>query len=244
MESNLSITVFNILPERPTIGYHVPFHTVIQDPLRYPFTFGPNRIDVRNGSHIGLESGETIAGAFIGTEGEFLVLSADQFIVLTPKASQPTTLGSVLFPKREHYDIQLAEKGKSYTIKVGSSIMAYNLASSPRLTTVSFFLGANNGSRDKIYTSALRALGDSLVYFNQIWESIVSNPIDTSTLPTITLDAFRPTASTRETSPCMQVQMHAVARATQADAQQQTETESSTSSCGNTTPDAKRRKID
>jgi hypothetical protein len=53
MACHLSITIHNMMPDKASEGIHVPFHTIVMDPFRKPFTFGPKRCDVKNCSHIG-----------------------------------------------------------------------------------------------------------------------------------------------------------------------------------------------
>ena len=209
MACNLSITMYNMMPERPSEGVHVPFQTIIMDPFERPFTFGPDRCDVKNGSHIGLESKETVAGAFVGSDGEFLVMSDNQFIIFTPKSDRPVTTGAALFPKAESHEFQLAEKGKSYAIKVGSCIMTYSFESTPHLKTVTFFLGvsSNIAYRDEIYRSALGAMAQSLVYFNKIWQSVSDK-----SKKTVSMDLFKTEPSTRERFPDMKIIMHSIER--------------------------------
>jgi hypothetical protein len=96
MACHLSITIHNMMPDKPSEGIHVPFHTIVVDPFRKPFTFGPKRCDVKDGSHIGLQSDASVAATFVGTEGEFLVMSTNQFVILTPKEGMPVTTGNTL----------------------------------------------------------------------------------------------------------------------------------------------------
>jgi hypothetical protein len=200
MACHLSITMHNIMPDKPSEGIHVPFHTIVMDPFRKPFTFGPKRCDVKNGSHIGLESDVSVAATFVGTEGEFLVMSADQFVIFTPKQGGKTTVGNTLFPKETTHDICVAEKEKSYPITIGAVIMAYNFNQAPNLKSVTVFMGMNPVSN--VYHSAQGAMAQSLVYFNAIWKAI-------SDQRCVTKEAFKPTEVSRETYPDMLLVMHA-----------------------------------
>ena len=97
--SCFSITIHNMLPEMPSNGVHVPFHTIVMEPFQHSFTFGSTQQEVPGGTHIGMDSEEEVAGAFIGSHG-FMVMSANHFVILTPKCQQ-LSLGAALFPRKE-----------------------------------------------------------------------------------------------------------------------------------------------
>jgi hypothetical protein len=217
------VTMHNMMPELPSNGVHVPFHTIVMEPFQYAFTFGPTHLEVAGGSHIGLESPEKVAGAFIGSQGEFLVTSQDQFVILTPRPEpHQLILGTALFPKKETHIAQLGQKGKSYSIRPGSCIMAYNLC--PRKTgaglkSVTVFLGVGCGllTRNDVYRSAQGAFAQSLMHFNGIWNAIVNTSSRSSTaeanekssdpkswVPFLDLAAFDPEPHLRERHADMQ----------------------------------------
>ena len=200
MASDLSITIHNMMPEKPSEGIHVPFHTMVMDPFRKPFTFGPKRCDVKNGSHIGLESDASVAATFVGTEGQFLVMSANQFVILSPKAGMPITVGSTLFPKETTHDIHVAEKEKSYPVTVGTVIIAYKFDALPSLKSITVFMGAN--ATDNVYHSALGAMSQSLMYFNSIWKAITDKRCE------VNKEAFKPAEVGREKYADMRVSMN------------------------------------
>jgi hypothetical protein len=198
MACHLSITMHNMMPDKPSEGIHVPFHTIVMDPFRKPFTFGPKRCDVKNGSHIGLQSDASVAATFVGTEGEFLVMSTNQFVILTPKEGVPVTTGNTLFPKETTHDMHVAEKEKSYPITVGTIIMAYNFDEMPGLRSITMFMGVN--STANVYHSAQGAMAQSLVYFNLIWKAIADKR-------SVSKEAFKPTEVSREKYADMRVAM-------------------------------------
>lgn len=189
MTCHLSITMHNMIPEKPSQGIHIPFHTVVMDPFRQPFTFGPRQCDVRKGSHIGLESEASVAATFVGTDGEFLVLSKNQFVILAPKAGTPVTMGSALFPSDTSHTVLVAEKEKSYPITVGTVILAYNFNQTPSLNSVTIFMGGN--PTVNVYHVAQGAMAQSLMNFNAIWKAI-------SFKGCITKEAFKPIQNGRE----------------------------------------------
>ena len=200
MSSDLSITIHNIMPEKPSEGVHVPFHTMVMEPFRKPFTFGPKRCDVKNGSHIGLESDASVAANFVGTEGQFLVMSSNQFVILSPKAGLNVTVGTTLFPKETTHTLLVAEKEKSYPITVGTVILAYNFDTLPSLKSITVFMGAN--AVDNVYHSALGAMSQSLVYFNAIWKAIADER------GCVKKEAFKPVEVGRERYADMLVSMN------------------------------------
>jgi len=198
MTCHLSITMHNMLPENPSVGIHVPFHTITMDPFRKPFTFGPRRCDVKNGSHIGLQSDVAVAASFLGMEGEFFVMSKNQFVILTPKAGIPVTVGSALFPKDTTHDMHVAETEKSYPISVGTVIMAYNMDQMPSLNSVTIFMGSNPTTN--LYHSAQGAMAQSLMYFNDLWKAISNERC-------VNKEAFKPEEVSREKYPDMRLVM-------------------------------------
>lgn len=202
MTCQLSLTIHNMMPEKPSEGIHVPFHTIVMDPLRKPFTFGPKRFEVKNGSHIGLESNTSVAASFVGTEGEFLVMSPNQFAILTPKQGMPITVGHALFPKETTHELVVAEKDKSYPIAVGACILAYNLNDSPSLKSITIFMGSSTHTSSDVYHSALGAMAQSLLYFNSVWKAILQGQ-------TLVKEAFKPAAVSREKFPDMRMVMNA-----------------------------------
>ena len=211
MTTNFSVTIHNMMPDKPSGGIHVPFQTIVMDPFHRPFTFGPVCCEVEDGSHIGLESTEDVAGVFVGNHGEFLVMSENQFVILTPKQGQPITLGTALFPKAATHVLEVGKKGKSYRMRTGSSIMAYNFESeSTTLKTVTIVLGIAGSSlnRNDIYKSAQGALAQSLVYFNRIWHSIAPYSKDDTKSKTIVTDAFNPMPVEREKNSDMKLLMN------------------------------------
>ena len=214
----------NLMPMVPSNGIHVPFHTIVMEPFQHAFTFGSKHADVKGNSHIGLESTEDVAGAFMGSQGQFLVTSPNQFVILTPLAEhQPPSLGMALFPKKETHTAQEGLKGKSYSIIPGSCIMAYNFDSdtSSSLKSITVFMGVGCGlmTRNDVYRSAQGALAQSLIHFNAIWNCIVKakhslktksndkNCADEDTVSTCVLDlvTFDPEPNIRERQTDMQV---------------------------------------
>jgi hypothetical protein len=200
MTCQLSLTMHNMMPEKPSEGIHVPFHTIVMDPLRRPFTFGPKMCNVKNGSHIGLESDTSVAASFVGTDGEFLVMSPNQFAILTPKQGIPITVGHALFPKDASHELHVAEKDRSYPIAVGACILAYNFNETPSLKSITIFMGSDSRSSSAVYHSALGAMAQSLVYFNTMWKTIAQGQ-------TIVKEAFQPMEVSREKFPDMRMPM-------------------------------------
>ena len=198
MTASFSVTLHNILPESPSQGVQVPFQTIVMDPFRRPFTFGPTCCQVSNVSHIGLDSTEDVAGVFIGNYGEFLVMSENQFVILTPKQGQSITVGTALFPRAETHVIEVGKKGKGYRMRVGSCIMAYNFDSnSLSLKHTTLFLGSNQSTND-IYNSAQGAMAQSLLYFNSIWHAIAPYSDEDKMGKKIVIEAFNPKPPDRE----------------------------------------------
>jgi hypothetical protein len=200
MACHMSITMHNLLPEKPSEGIHVPFHTIVMDPFRKPFTFGPERCDVKHGSHIGMESDAPVTATFVGTEGDFLVMSADQFVILRPKEGGHITVGATLFPKETTHEVHVAEKGRSYPITMGTAILAYHFDEMPGLSSITVFMGVN--ATANVYYAALGAMAQSLVYFNGIWKAIAHNK------RCVSKEAFKPTEVSREKHADMRVIMN------------------------------------
>ena len=203
MSCHLSITMHNMMPDKPSEGVHVPFHTIIMNPFRRPFTFGPQRCDVKDGSHIGLESEMAVAANFVGDSGQFLVMSPNQFVILKPKPGIPISIGCALFPKESTHIMYEAEKAKSYPVTVGTSILAYNFDLKPSLKSITIFMGSDSTThpKDDVYRSTLGAMAQSLLYFNSIWKAIAKEK-------TIFKEEFKPEAVSREKYPDMKVLMN------------------------------------
>lgn len=208
MTANLCITLHNMMPEKPSEGIHIPFHTIVIDPFRRPFTFGPNCCEIEEGSHMGLDSREFMAGAFFGTAGAFLVMSDNQFIILTPKSGQQMLLGMAMFPKKETHTLEVGQKGKSYLIRPGSCILAYNLDSAtPHFKTVSMFLGTGCLPPNKIdlCKAAQSAMAQSLMHFVRIWKSIAPPLKDNAAKKAISDELFDPEPDAHETHMDMKI---------------------------------------
>jgi hypothetical protein len=203
MTCHMSITMHNLLPDKPSEGIHVPFHTIVMDPFRKPFTFGPKQCDVRHGSHIGMESKAPVAANFVGTEGEFLVMSTNQFAILSPKEGGPIAVGTALFPKETTHVMHVAEKGKSYPITLGTAILAYNFEEMPSLKSITVFMGVH--ATANVYHASLGAMAQSLVYFNTIWKAIADKH-------SVNKEAFKPDAVSREKYADMRVIMNPTAQ--------------------------------
>jgi hypothetical protein len=202
MTANLCITLHNMMPEQPSEGIHIPFHTIVLDPFRRPFTFGPNCCEIEEGSHIGLDSQEFMAGAFLGTAGAFLVMSDHRFIILTPKSGQQMLLGMAMFPRKDTHTLEVGQRGKSYLIRPGSCIVAFNFDSAtPHFKTVSMFLGTGcvAANRAELCKTAQSAMAQSLMHFVHIWRSIAPYSKDSALEKTILEGKFDPEPNPHET---------------------------------------------
>lgn len=160
-----AVTLYNIEPEVACEGSNVPFHSIIDHPFKRPFTFGPKMCGGKESAHVGVKSHEAICGAFVGSCGEFLVMSEHKFVIMTPKYEGPIALRDVLFPRRDTHHVLDARMGKSYHITVGSSILVYDSGSKPFLKSVTLFLG-NGPSQQQgdAYHNGLPYFCDCLSY--------------------------------------------------------------------------------
>jgi hypothetical protein len=194
-----AVTIHNITPVAECRGLHVPFHSYINEPFKTPFTFGPKFCGITGSAHVGIPSDDAICGAFIGASGQFLVMSADRFIIITPKDEGPITLGDVMFPKCSTHDMVDAQIGTSYRITVGSSILAYDASSKPSLKSATIFLG--NGAPDQegdAYHNGLPYFSHALTYFVTLTNKFIVHKRE---LNCITIESNTPSED-GESRPC------------------------------------------
>jgi hypothetical protein len=152
-----AVVMYNISPVVEHRGSHVPFHSVVDQPFKDPFTFA-YRTDEG-----------AMCGAFVGACGEFLVMSSDTFIIATPRNDDSIALGDLLFPKRSTHHLLDAKIGASYHIGVGSSILMYDAKATPSLRSATLFFGDGVPNQDgDAYHNGLPYFGDAMRYFSEL----------------------------------------------------------------------------
>lgn len=179
MASNFALTMYNIAPEWLSEGNHTPFHSEHSDPFRFPFTFGPKSCPSKLGCHVGLHATEDVIGTFAGSEGDFLVLASDRFILLTPKHLNPMTLGMTLFPDHTTHDIVLCEKIRAYPIIPGSIIFGIDLNLATSLRSITMFFGMTEGP---VMPHIRPCLLSSLCRMQKIWKEVHDSPTKSITV--------------------------------------------------------------
>ena len=166
----MAIVIHNLLYDCPTHGVHSPAYTTIQQPFLKPLTYGPQTCGIKNGTHVGIRTQEPVAATFVGSTGDFLVLSPNTFLILTPKA-QHCTYGFAMFPNSETHTLCLAERGKVYQIRPGCAILggADIDGKNFRLRNMTLFFNPS-------FRQCLDVLHQSLIHFNRIWIAVAERP--------------------------------------------------------------------
>ena len=168
----MAIVIHNLKFDCPTLGTQSPAYTTIPEPFIKPFTYGPQTCRVKDGSHVGIRTQEPIAAAFVGSTGDFLALSPNTFVIVTPKM-QHCTYAFALFPNSETHNICLAEKGQIYPIRSGCAILAGadsdGKGTDFRLRNITLFFKPN-------FRQCLDVLHHSLFHFNRIWTTVAERP--------------------------------------------------------------------
>jgi hypothetical protein len=114
-----------------------------------------------------MNAAEDVIGTFAGSEGDFLVLAPNRFILLTPKMA--VTLEATFFPDHTTHEMILCEKAKSYPIMPGSVIMCLDQSQTTSLRCMTFFMGIVEAPA---MCHARSMLMGSLARLQKIWTEV------------------------------------------------------------------------
>jgi hypothetical protein len=174
----------------------VPMHSIVNNPIHEGILFASTNVEktTTRKIHTGTPRTEEINGTFINAHGDFLVLSKQTFLILTPKSD--VFVGDVLLPKHSTHTLVMAQKGSVHRIKPGASIVCVLFRSNTlSLVSTSIFLPScmnpflSNVIRDRTVNAMLAIVNHMAEIMGAVYDK------SSQTIVVSNFEAFKPSRS-------------------------------------------------
>ena len=166
MSCNLCIVVYNIYPVglKALETRDIAMHSKLKHPFTNPFVVGPV-----NNPLFHQMANPKLCGSFSGMQGDFLVHSENNILVLQPKDDISITYGNTLFANGESHILHVpTPKKNSFKITTGSVIVGLVDAQNGtrKLNSAALFLSMDEDDLNKFDGFLL----SSIAHFLKMWE--------------------------------------------------------------------------
>jgi hypothetical protein len=167
MSCNLCITVYNTIPAgfKCKLGRDFALHSNLWDPFTTPFVMGKSPND-----EFHCMTMSKLCGSFTGRQGDFLVHSPNNILVLQPKAGMSITFGSTLFPTGESHIMHVPTPERiSFKIATGSVIVGLEGEEADRkVHSIALFLSVHQNDVPSLENFLLA----SVSHCEEMWKRI------------------------------------------------------------------------